>query len=219
MNIGENEPKKIPENTLADVYDGKVWGDFNSEKYNNFLQSSGNLVLSLNFDFFQPFTRTQYTIGALYLVILNLPREERYKIENIILIGIIPGPKEPSLTINSYLVPLVLELQDAYKGWIITTVVDSVERTVCICACIGCVTCDIPASRKLCGFLSHIANKGCNKCTKEFPSTGPGSRNYAGYDRDNWIMRSVESHKEHCKELFTANTKTELRNLESKHGI
>lgn len=211
--------KNIPTNTLADVYDGKVWNDFTSEKYEYFLQSSGNLVLSLNFDFFQPFTRTQYSIGALYLVILNLPRDERYKIENIILIGIIPGPKEPSLTINSYLAPLVLELQEAYKGWIITTLVDSVESTVCIRAVIGCVTCDIPASRKMCGFLSHAANMGCNKCTKEFPSTGPGSRNFAGFDRENWTMRSVESHKEHCKELFTANNKTELHNLESKYGI
>ena len=82
--------KKIPANTLADIYDGKVWCDFNSEKYNNFLHHPGNLVLSLNFDFFQPFSRTQYSIGALYLVILNLPRQERYKVENIIIVGIIP---------------------------------------------------------------------------------------------------------------------------------
>lgn len=217
--IWRERAKQIPENTLADVFDGKVWSDFNSDKYDNFLQSSGNLVLSLNFDFFQPFTHTQYSIGALYLVVLNLPREERYKIENTILVGIIPGPKEASLTINSYLGPLVLELQDAYKGLIITTLVDSVEMTVCIRAVIGCVTCDIPASRKLCGFLSHAANMGCNKCTKQFPSAGPGSRNYAGFDRNNWIMRSVESHKEQCKELFTANNKAELHNLESKYGI
>lgn len=217
--IWRERAKKIPENILADIYDGKIWSDFIGDKYNNFLQSSGNLVLSLNFDFFQPFTRTQYTIGALYLVILNLPREERYKIENVILVGIIPGPKEPSLTINAYLAPLVLELQDAYKGLIITTSVDSVERRVCIRAVIGCVTCDIPASRKLCGFLSHGANMGCNKCTKAFPSIGPGSRNYAGFDRENWIMRSVENHKEHCKELFTATNKAELHNLESKYGI
>ena len=32
-----------------------------------------------------------------------------------------------------------------------------------------CVTCDIPASRKLCGFLSFSATMGCNKCKKKFP--------------------------------------------------
>ena len=212
---------KVPVNTLADVYEGQVWRDFNSPKYNNFLQCPGNLLLSLNFDFFQPFSRTQYSIGALYLVILNLPRKERYKIENVILISIIPGPKEPSLTINSYLGPLILELQDAYKGWNICFV-DSVEKTaknVCIRLCIGCITCDIPASRKLCGFLSHAAKKGCNKCHKEFPITGPGSRNCAGFDRQNWIMRSMEDHKKQCDEMFTATTKTALQNLESKYGM
>ena len=64
----------IPLDMLADIYNGAVWKDFNSTKYNNFLQYPGNLLLSLNFDFFQPFKRTQYSIRALYLVILNLPR-------------------------------------------------------------------------------------------------------------------------------------------------
>ena len=32
-----------------------------------------------------------------------------------------------------------------------------------------CVGCDIPASRKLCGFLGHSATAGCNKCKKKFP--------------------------------------------------
>jgi len=35
VNTGEKEPK-IRENNLADVYDGKVWSDFNGEYYNNF---------------------------------------------------------------------------------------------------------------------------------------------------------------------------------------
>lgn len=31
-----------------------------------------------------------------------------------------------------------------------------------------CVACDIPASRKVCGFLGHRAKLGCNKCYKAF---------------------------------------------------
>ena len=34
-----------------------------------------------------------------------------------------------------------------------------------------CVACDIPAARKVCGFLGHMAKLGCSKCTKEFTST------------------------------------------------
>ena len=31
-----------------------------------------------------------------------------------------------------------------------------------------CVACDIPAVRRVCGFLGHMAKLGCSKCTKEF---------------------------------------------------
>lgn len=95
----------IPSDLLADVYDGDVWKNFNTEEYGTFLRFPGNLLLSLNVDWFQPFTHTQYSVGAMYLVVLNLPREERYRLENIILVGVIPGPKEPKLTINSYIAP------------------------------------------------------------------------------------------------------------------
>ena len=52
----------------------------------------------------------KYSVGVIYLVILNLPREERYKLENIIVVGIIPGPKEPKKNVNSFLVPLMEDL-------------------------------------------------------------------------------------------------------------
>ena len=70
----------MPEGVLADVYDALVWKDFNSGKYKNFLQTPGNLLLGLNVDWIQPFTRTVYSVGVLYLVVLNLPRNVRYKL-------------------------------------------------------------------------------------------------------------------------------------------
>ena len=35
-------------------------------------------------------------------------------------------------------------------------------------AALLCVACDIPAARKVCGFLGHMAKLGCSKCTKVF---------------------------------------------------
>ena len=64
----------------------------------------------LNVDWMQPFKHTIYSVGVMYLVLMNLPRSERFKRENIILVGVIPGPCEPKLNINSYLSPLVDEL-------------------------------------------------------------------------------------------------------------
>ena len=55
-------------------------------------------------DWLQPY---EYLVN---LVILNLPRFIRYKRENVILFGIIPGPNELLQFINTYLSPLVYVL-------------------------------------------------------------------------------------------------------------
>ena len=211
--------EELPEDVLADIYDGVVWKDFNSEKYSNFLKRPGNLLLSLNVDWFQPFRRTKYSVGVIYLVVLNLPRNQRYKIENIILSGIIPGPKEPKLTMNSFIAPLVQELNHAFKGWVIPTR-HPILKTVSIRLCLGVVVCDIPATRKLCGFLGHSARLGCNKCLKEFPTESFGKKpDFSGYERTEWEARTKRKHREICSKLLECNSKSQLESMESEYGI
>jgi len=48
----------------------------------------------MNVDWFELFERGVYSVGVIYLTILNLPRHEHYRPENIILVGIIPRPTE-----------------------------------------------------------------------------------------------------------------------------
>lgn len=116
------------------------------------------------------------------MIVLNLPREERYK-ENMILVGIIPGPHEPSLKINSYLSPIVLKLNTFYTGVPLPASSD-VRRTVTLQLALAGVFCDLPASRKVCGFLSFHAHHGCNRCLKSFPTQSFGDRpDFSGFDR------------------------------------
>ena len=49
--------RSIPSDTLADVYDARVWQDFITDKYDKFLMHPGNLLLSLDCDWFQPFNK------------------------------------------------------------------------------------------------------------------------------------------------------------------
>ena len=70
------------------------------------------LDFKINIDWFQPFKHSTYPIGAIYVAIANLLRTERYTSDNVLLIGIILGPKEPKLDINTYLQPLVDELKE-----------------------------------------------------------------------------------------------------------
>ena len=59
----------------------------------------------LNLDIFQPFKNIQYSICAIYLTKLNLPRNMRHRQENVILVGLIPGPSELKHVFNTYLDP------------------------------------------------------------------------------------------------------------------
>ncbi|XP_028418111.1 uncharacterized protein LOC114543235 [Dendronephthya gigantea] len=43
--------------------------------------------------------------------------------------------------------------------------------------------CDMPASKKVCGFTAHNSKRGCNKCTKEFVTGGFGdATDYSGFN-------------------------------------
>ena len=202
----------IPSTHLVDVYDGRVWHDFAA-----FLSAPYSFLLTLNVDWFQPYSRIEYSVGAIYLTIQNLPRSERYKEENVILVGIIPGPSEPKLTINSFLAPLVKELQTAWNTGI--TIATRSCNTITIRLAISCVACDIPASRKTCGFLGHNATLGCNKCMKRFPNLGPGLVDYSGYERDSWELRNVHLHRQHCRNILRETTKSGMRKAESAVGV
>ena len=71
-----------PQGFLCDIYDGKVWQMFESNAFFDFLSSPHCFLLSLNVDWFEPFERGVYSVGAIYLTVQNLPRHERYKPHN-----------------------------------------------------------------------------------------------------------------------------------------
>ena len=75
------------------------------------------ITFTANFDFFQPFKHVKgYSVSSIYCVILNLPWSIQYLKKKGILIGLIPGPKEPDHNINTFLNPLVEELKTYWEG-------------------------------------------------------------------------------------------------------
>lgn len=171
----------------------------------------------LNVDWMQPFDHTPYSIGVIYLVFMNLPRSERFKRENVILVGIIPGPKEPPLNINAYLSPLVDELLILWNEGVKIRHYGSQIFPECFKAALLCVACDMPASRKVCGFTGHHSKKGCNKCTKTFNIGGIGVPNdYSGFEPCE--LRNIVEHRRQIDEISAQSTQ-ELRNsTESSYG-
>ena len=179
-------------------------------------ETSLGLGLLLNVDWFQPFKHSTYSVGAIYLTIMNLPRSVRFKCQNVILVGILPGPSEPKHNINSYIEPLVKELQDFRVGAKLA-VNSSIYSDIVIRCALLCIACDLPAGRNLCGFLSHSAKFGCSKCYKEFPGTA-GTMFYGGFDRDSWLPRINSEHRDRVKKVTKAKTEAERSLLESSLG-
>jgi len=130
------------------------------------------------------------------LVVLNLPRSERFKLQNVILAGMIPGPNEPADDINSFLFPLVDDLKTLYQGISFKNTSSCLSITTTIRAVVLCLTCDLPATRKACGFSSYNALHGCSKCLKQFPTNAFGEKpDYSGYDWLNWPPRDILTQK------------------------
>ena len=147
-----------PDSFLMDLYDGTLYKTFLDDHECLFFQDKRNIGLMLNFDFFNPFKNSQYSLGVLYAVIVNLPRDVRFLWENVIVFGIIPGPKEPKKSINSFLQPLVDNLLTAWSPGIFLKEKDGQQYLYKVA--VICVASDLPALRKCCGFLSHNAKQG-----------------------------------------------------------
>jgi len=152
-------PKLCSSEIMFDTVDGNFWEDFADDTGERYFADPRNLGGILNIDWFEPFENVQYSCGVIYLALLNLPRELRFKWENIIIVGIIPGPKEPKLVVNSYLQPLV---NDLLTFWNPGELLIENGREVVYKFALCCISSDLPATRKCCGFVSYNALHGKN---------------------------------------------------------
>ena len=184
----------------SDIYDGNMWQRHSTD--NNILSEPGSLAFLLNVDWFNPFTRGNFSCGAVYLTILNLPRHLRYKKENMILLCLLPGGKEKPQDLSKLLAPFVAEMQLLWTGCIFTTA--SSPRGVSIRGMLLIVSCDLPAARKLAGFKSD--KYCCSRCHKEFKQYDSGRLDTAGHkiwlydksgsDWQNWVHRTEQEVRE-----------------------
>src|SRR3954447_9359924 len=119
-----------------------------------------HLGLLINLDWFQPFTYTQHSTGAIYASICNLPRSERNKPENIMYLGFLLGPKEVGLErINHYLAPIVDELLELWNSWRISKTYECSDGlNIKVVLIIG--SCDTPATL----FGHGAAAMKCYRC-------------------------------------------------------
>ena len=150
----------------------------------------GRYAFTLCVDFFNPLSNKQAgkkaSIGIISLACLNLPLNERYKPENMFLVGIIPGPNEPHLNLlNHYLTPIVDELLEFWNTGVrfSRTYNYPTGRTI-RCALVA-IVCDLPAARKVGGFASFHHHHFCSICHCTRFQEG-----YSNTDYESWHMRT-----------------------------
>ena len=86
--------RAVPHGTMCDIYDGMVWKSFLNYDGQEFLSNRYSVGLLLNVDWFKPYKHIEYSVGGIYIALLNLPRKLRYLKENVLLVGVMPGPYE-----------------------------------------------------------------------------------------------------------------------------
>ena len=86
-------------------------------------------------------------------------------------------------------------------------------------AALICTACDIPAARKVSGFVGHSAYRACSRCLKPFPKDVFGEKpDFTGFTRSSWPPRSKDSHYEHAKCYKNARTAQEQKEIECDYG-
>lgn len=210
-------------NIYSDIYDGRVWTSFpfDGNVFFTTETTTTHLGLLINLDWFQPFTYTQHSTGAIYASICNLPRSERNKPENIIYLGFLPGPKEVGLErINHYLAPIVDEFLELWKGWKIPKTFEHPEGLEIKVALIV-MSSDTPATRKLFGHGSAVMK--CYRCEKRSTYSYEYKKTHYGgmEDYDEWVTRpaSASLHKKHAQEWIECTSKNTRDHHFKKNGV
>ena len=180
-------------------------------------EGEGRLLFSLSMDGFNPYQTKEagkkVTIGAIYMVCLNLPPAIRYKMENMYLVGIIPGPKEPSLhQINHLLSPLVDELLELWHEGIFISQTPHYRKGRRVRCALGPLVCDLPAARQMGGVASHASRHFCSCCLLKLDDI-------ENLDFANWPTRSQEVHRFIAEQWRDAPTEAMRDNIFEAHGI
>ncbi|EUC62864.1 transposase family Tnp2 protein [Rhizoctonia solani AG-3 Rhs1AP] len=179
--------------TMADIFDSahykklrrtKVVIEGQQQPY-LFFEEEHEIALGLAADGMCPFKRRKNSCWPLMLVNYNLPPDERIHIDNLICIGVVPGPKCPA-DLNSFLQPLVNELLELSRG---TAAVDATqEKLFALRAHLITVFGDIPAITKILEFVGHNGCFPCRFCsipTVSGPTSGGGFHRYCPLHQPN----------------------------------
>ncbi|KDN34874.1 hypothetical protein RSAG8_12061, partial [Rhizoctonia solani AG-8 WAC10335] len=233
----EIEDEHMPD-VIQDVFDGAHYRSLRTKQVTPtspycFFDNPEDIALSLSTDGFTLFKRRRRGLSTAWPIILinnNLSPKIRTRLDNVICVGVIPGPRQCK-DLNSFLIPLLDELLELEQGVEHTGLSTEGERYIfSLRAFLIHIFGDIPAVSKLLFLKGHNAFSPCRTCYIEgclfryprvsvyyVPLTHPNLE--AKWDCDDLPMRTHEGFLAHAAELDAARTKTARDKLSRHYGI
>lgn len=108
---------------ISDVYDSNLYRNLRQSEVvvegeglgHKFFSDERDVLVACMMDGFQVFKRAKHTAWPLILINMNLDPAIRYQWENMICVGLIPGPRKPK-NFNSFMWVYTEELKEAAHG-------------------------------------------------------------------------------------------------------
>lgn len=206
-----------PDAKIHNIYQSQIWKEFQGADGHQFTADSGNLSFALFVDAINPFGNKQSghhtSITFVILVCLSLPPNLRHQAENIFLVGIAPGPREPSLEqMNWILQPLVTELQHLWTHGLLLSKTHKYNHGRLIRAALLVFIGDIPSLRRCLGFPSANATFFCSFCLLT-------KKEINNLDQSTWPSRTWCQHTKWACEARDSKTFKELQKTFKTHGV
>jgi len=204
---------------LRDIWDGSVMKDFRGPKGKPFISShsEGCYRFAFTWDGFNPWGNKEAgkiaTVSAMYMVCLNLPPRLRYRPENIFLVGLIPGPTEPTVDqFHHFLKPLVDDLLILWDSGMRLNATPRYPNGRTVQAAVVALVADLPATRTAAGFAHHSSSFMCSFCLLPL-------QDITNLSRESWPKRSCQDHKHLATEWNNAETVEQQEALFKSHGV
>jgi hypothetical protein len=225
---------------VKDVFDGELYKELCHENVvvgdetlsHRYFDDRRDVALGLSTDGFGPFKRHKHTCWPLIVFNYNLPPDIRFQMENILSLGVIPGPKKPKDP-NSFLWPFVREMLRLAIGVVSFDILS--REMFRLCSYLIEVFGDIPAISMIMRIIGHNGYSPCRMCkilglrvpgssstTHYVPlerSRHPDAAASGSYDPRNLPLRSHDEMLEQAKHAEAAPTEAEATRRSRSTGI
>lgn len=207
-----------PENQ-RDIWDGSVLRNFKGADGMPFVrrEGGGRYVFMFSWDGLNPLGNREggkkVSVGAIYMICLNLPAHLRYNRENVYLVGLIPGPNEPSREqLNNFIAPVIDDFVEFWSPgyYVESTPCHPKGRTVQ--GAIVPVVSDVLALKQVAGLSTHSSNNFCSFCWLQLEDIDD-------VHPENWIKRDPLEHRRLANLWLCAQSDDDREVLFDQHGI